>query len=96
MTGFLLDTNVISELRKPRPHGGVVTWFESLPTGGIFLSAFALGELQRGVERTRKSDPDKARLIDAWVDELAASQNILPMDGPAFREWARIVQGKSD
>ena len=96
MTGFLLDTNVISELRRPRPHVAVVTWFEALPTGQIYLSAFTIGELQRGVERTRKSDADKARQIEAWVDELASSHNVLPMDGSAFREWARIMQGKSD
>ena len=96
MNGFLLDTNVISELRRARPHGAVVAWFEAQPADQIHLCAFTLGELQRGVERTRRSDPEKASKIEEWIEELALSHNILPMDGAAFREWAKLMQGKSE
>jgi predicted nucleic acid-binding protein len=93
---YLLDTNVISELRKPRPHGAVVAWIEGLDGRQIFLSAVALGELQAGIERTRKQDPAKAHEIEAWVDRLAGSFQVLPMDGACFREWARLMHGKPD
>ena len=67
---YLLDTNVISELRKPRPHGGVLAWIASVPDRELFLSALTLGELQAGVERTRRQDPQKAALIESWIDQI--------------------------
>ena len=53
---YLLDTNVVSELRKPRPHGAVVAWLESVDDAKLFLSAVTLGEIQAGVELTREQD----------------------------------------
>jgi len=94
MTGFLLDTNVISELRKPKPHGGVVRWLSGLREDQIFLSAVTLGELQRGIERTRRQDAAKANEIEQWVDQLEESINVLAMDSRCFREWARLMEGK--
>lgn len=93
---YLLDTNVVSELRKPRPHGGVMAWIGGLGEDQIYLSAVTLGELQRGVEQTRKQDPKKAQEIESWVDQLAATQNVLPMDAACFRECARLMEGKSE
>jgi toxin FitB len=93
---YLLDTNVISELRKPKPHGAVVAWIEGLDGSQIFLSAVTLGELQAGIERTRKQDPAKAQEIEAWVDRLAGSFQVLPMDGACFRECARRMHGQPD
>src|SRR5437762_6303694 len=77
MIRYLLDTNVVSELRKPKPHGAVVAWLQSLRENQIYISAVTLGELQRGIERTRKQDADKAREIQAWLDQVEASQNLL-------------------
>ncbi len=82
---YLLDTNVVSELRRPRPHGGVVAWVESVADEDLFISAVTLGELQAGVEITRERDPEKAAALDAWVDRVEQSYNVLPMDGRAFR-----------
>ena len=96
MNKYLLDTNVISELRKPKPHGAVVDWIEGLDGRQIFLSAVTLGELQAGIERTRKQNPPKAEEIEAWVDRLAGSFQVLPMDGACFREWARRMHGQAD
>ena len=95
MSAYLLDTNVVSELRKPKPHGGVVQWVRSLRDDQLFISAVTLGELQRGIERTRRQDAAKAREIERWVDQLEASSNVLPMDGRCFREWAKLMEGKS-
>lgn len=60
------------------------------------MSAVTIGELQAGVEITRKQDPAKADAIEAWLERVAASYNILPMDAPAFRQWAKLMQGRSD
>ena len=93
---YLLDTNVVSELRKPRPHGGVVAWLESVDDAKLFLSAVTLGEIQAGVELTREQDPTKAAEIEAWLALVAAAYNVLPMDGAALRDWARLMHRKSD
>lgn len=94
MNRFLLDTNVISELRKPRPHGAVVAWIAGLQDEQLFLSAVTMGELQAGIERTRRQDPSKAADIESWADQLAASFRVLPMDTLCFRECGRIIDRK--
>ena len=96
MNKYLLDTNVVSELRKPRPHGAVVDWLSDQEEEQLFLSAVTLGELQSGIERTRHQDPSKAHEIELWVDQLAASYQVLPLDTPCFREWGRIIDRKPD
>ncbi|SRR5579883_1769714 len=96
MNKYLLDTNIVSELRKPRPHGGVVAWVSRQESVQLFLSAVTLGELQAGIERVRRQDPVKADDIEAWADQLEASYQILPMDAPCFREWGRIMDRKPD
>ena len=96
MNRYLLDTNVVSELRKPRPHGGVVAWLNNQTEEQLFLSAVTVGELQAGLERTRQQNLAKASEIESWLDQLAASYQILAMDVPCFREWGRIMDGKPD
>ncbi|MEX8504157.1 type II toxin-antitoxin system VapC family toxin [Leptothrix ochracea] len=93
---YLLDTNVVSELRKPRPHGAVVAWLESVDEAKLFLSAVTLGEIQAGIELTREQDPHKAADIEAWLELVAAAYNVLPMNIAAFRDWARLMHRKSD
>lgn len=93
---YLLDTNVVSELRKPRPHGAVVAWLQSVAEADLHLSAVTLGEIQAGIELTRQQDSAKASEIEAWADLVAASYNVLPMDGQTFRAWARLMHRKSD
>ena len=93
---YLLDTNVVSELRKSRPHGAVVAWLQSTADADLHLSAVTLGEIQVGIELTREQDTTKASEIEAWADLVAASYNVLPMDGETFRAWARLMHRKSD
>jgi toxin FitB len=93
---YLLDTNVVSELRKPRPHGGVVAWLQATEDAQLHLSAVTLGEIQAGVELTRDQDASKAAEIEAWLDLVAQSYNVLPMDGVTFRTWARLMHRRSD
>jgi predicted nucleic acid-binding protein len=93
---YLLDTNVVSELRKLKPHGAVLTWLNELHESQIYLSAVTIGELQAGVELTRKQDLQKAAQIQSWIDRLEQSYQVLPMDSSCFREWARLMFGKPD
>jgi hypothetical protein len=93
---YLLDTNVVSELRKPKPHGAVLAWIQTVPDDQLFISALTLGELQAGAERTRKQDREKAQEIEAWIDRLSEAYEVIPMDGTMFREWARLMAGRSD
>ena len=93
---FLLDTNVVSELRKPRPHGAVVAWLQAVEDKHLYLSAVTLGEIQAGIEMTRAQDPAKAAEIETWLDQVAKAYNVLPMDAAVFRRWAQLMHGKSN
>ena len=93
---YLLDTNVVSELRRPRPHGAVVAWLEHVSNEHLHLSAVTVGEIQSGIEITRERDQDKAAEIEAWLEQVAVAYNILSMDAPALRFWARLMHRKSD
>jgi predicted nucleic acid-binding protein len=93
---YLLDTNVVSELRKPRPHGAVLAWLNGVDDSNLHLATVTLGEIQAGIELTREQDPGKASEIEAWLDLVSLSYNVLPMDGPAFRCWARLMHRQSD
>ena len=93
---YLLDTNVLSELRRVRPHRAVLAWLESVADADLHLSAVTIGELQSGIEITREQDPGKAAEIEAWLDQVAQSYNVLPMDARAFRCWGRLMHHRSD
>jgi predicted nucleic acid-binding protein len=93
---YLLDTNVISELRKRKPHGAVTAWIESLGDSDIRIPAVAVAELQDGAEITRRQDRAKAIELEQWIDRVMATFVVLPMDGSMFRDWARLMSGKPD
>ena len=92
---YLLDTNVISELRRPKPHKAVLNWITALPTEQIFLSAVTIGEIQAGIEITREQDSAKANELESWLDHVLDSYGVLPMDAATFREWARLKHRKA-
>ncbi|WP_333843937.1 type II toxin-antitoxin system VapC family toxin [Limnohabitans sp.] len=93
---YLLDTHVVSELRKPRPHGAVLAWITAVDDADLHLSAVTLGEIQAGIELTRDQNLDKAKEIERWLDQLAGAYNILPMDAAVFRQWAKLMHRQSD
>lgn len=93
---YLLDTNVISELRRLRPHGAVLAWLKGTADEDLHLSAVTLGELQAGVELTREQDPEKAAEIETWIDRVAQTWNVLPVDGRTFRVWAKLMHRRQD
>lgn len=93
---YLLDTNVVSELRRPRPHGAVVAWLEAVADVDLYLSAVTIGEIKAGIEVTREQDAAKAGEIETWLELLAQTFNILAMDARAFRAWAKLMHRQSD
>lgn len=93
---YLLDTNVLSELRRPKPHGAVIAWLRSVDDRLLHLSAVTLGEIQIGIEITREHDAERAAQIEAWADYVLETWNVLPMDGAVFRLWAKLMRGKSN
>ena len=88
---FLLDTHVVSELRRPRLDGGVVVWIERVDDAVLDLASVTIGEIQAGMELTRDKDSAKADGIERWLDQVCNTFNILTMDGPAFRRWAQLM-----
>jgi len=93
---YLLDTNVVSELRKPKPHGAVLQWIEGVADADLHLSAVTIGEIQAGIELTREQDEPKADELEQWLAQVSATFNVVPMDATAFREWARLMHRASD
>ena len=93
---YLLDTNVISELRRAKPHGAVVAWLETVPDAALHVSALSLGEIQAGVEKLRQRDPQKAQEIEQWVDRVEQTFAVLPVDGRIFRLHARWMLARPD
>ncbi len=93
---YLLDTNVISELRRIKPHGAVISWIQSIEDKDLYLSAVTIGEIQAGIEITREQDVTKAMQIEQWLDLVADSYNVLSMDSSVFRAWAQMMHRTSD
>lgn len=92
---YLLDTNVISELRKPRPHGAVMAWRRSVPEHQLAIPAVVLAEAQAGIELTREQHPERAAELEKWLGNVMEYYTVLPADGVIFREWAKLMHGKS-
>ena len=93
---YLLDTNVVSELRKPKPHGAVLQWIQDIPDADLHISAVTIGEIQAGIELTREQDEAKATELEQWLELVSGSFNVVPMDALAFRVWARLMHRTSD
>jgi toxin FitB len=93
---YLLDTNVISELRRTKPHGAVLAWLNSVDDKDLHISAVTIGEIQAGIEITRAQDAPRAAEIEAWLDQVAGTFNVLAMDVRAFRIYARLMHGRAD
>lgn len=96
MTVYLLDTNVVSELRKPKPHQGVVAWVQNASEETLHLSSVTIGEIQAGIEITREQDIEKAREIETWLDIVAETYNVIPVDAHIFRRWAQLMHRRPD
>lgn len=90
---YLLDTNVISELRKgERADAGVTAWFADVAEEEIFLSVLTIGEIRRGIESVRRRDPNSAAALDRWLDLLseAYGEHVILVDRTIVEEWGRM------
>jgi toxin FitB len=93
---YLLDTNVVSELRKRKPHGAVLAWIQKIPDTSLHISAVTLGEIQAGVELTRENDLVKAGEIEQWLNDLEQTSNVIDVNAAVFRRWAQLMHGRAD
>lgn len=90
---FLLDTNVIAELRKgARANPHVRSWFDTLNPDSIVLSVLTIGEIRRGIESVRRRDTATAKTLERWLRRLIAEHRdrILPVDLAVTEEWGRL------
>ena len=93
---YLLDTNIVSELRRQKPHGTVIAWLKSVEDADLYLSAVTLAEIQAGIELTRDQDRKRAEELEYWLDKVTETYNILSMDSTTFRTWAILMHRSSD
>lgn len=94
MTGFLLDTNIVSELRKrSRADAGLLAWLAANQTEEFWLSVLVVGELRRGVELVRRRDAISAAVLTDWLQSVidAYGDRILPVTSGICEHWARIT-----
>jgi toxin FitB len=89
---YLLDTNVLSELRKQQPNRHVLAWYDTVSSAEIFVSVLSIGEIRLGIERLRSKDPARAEALEAWLHRLRAaySGHIIEVDAEAAEEWGRM------
>lgn len=92
---FLLDTNIVSEMRRTRPHGAVKAWLQACADGSLFVSAMTIFEIQAGIEKTRERDPAKADELTRWLDKVLAGYQVLSVDAAVARAWARFMHRRS-
>lgn len=90
---YLIDTNVISELRKGnRADSRVTSWYSGLDDDAVFLSVLTLGEIQRGIERIGRRDPEASSALGEWLARviMGFQDRIIPVDATIVREWGRL------
>ncbi len=95
---YLVDTNIISEIRKgDRCDSRVAQWWAGVGDEDLYLSVLVLGEIRNGVERVRPKDPRKAEMLEDWLERVrdAFVDRILPVDEAVAEEWGRMNAKRS-
>ncbi len=89
---YLLDTNVLSELRKPKGNTRVKTWFEQVEGNGLFLSVLVVGEIRQGIERLKPRDPEQAQVYELWLTTLKRDyrERVLTVSRDVAETWGRL------
>jgi toxin FitB len=92
MPGYLLDTNIISEVRKPNCDPRVRAWFDAVPGALLYLSVLVVGEIRQGIERLRRHDPAQAAVYEAWLETVQRdyADRLLPITTEVAEEWGRM------
>lgn len=89
---FLLDTNVVSEIRKQIPDAGVASWFAAVPADRLFLSVLVVGEIRHGIERLARRDPAQAEIYERWLSQLVGGygDRVIPITERIAQAWGRL------
>ena len=89
---YLLDTNVISELKRPRPDEQVLGWMAAMNPADLFLSVVSIGEIAQGIEKLSMTNPGKAQAVESWLATLRSSfaDRILTVDAEIADRWGRL------
>ena len=90
---FLIDTNIISEVRKgTRCNARVAAWYATIADDSLYLSVLVLGEIRKGIELARHKDSAKAKALESWLEAVAAAfaDRVLPIDKEIGDEWGRM------
>lgn len=89
---YLLDTNVLSELRKPKGDTGVKVWFEQVDGNDVFLSVLVVGEIRQGIERLKPRDPEQAHVYELWLATLKRDyrERVLEVGCDVAETWGRL------
>ncbi len=89
---FLIDTDVLSGLRKRERNPNLLAWFAAQRTADLYLSVVSVGEVERGIAQQRRRDPTFARDLALWLDSVLAlyGDHVLPVDVAAARRWGRL------
>ncbi len=92
---FLLDTNVVSETRKPQPNSSLLSWIEASDPSTVFLSVMTTGEIRKGIELFRTANPTGAEEIEVWLKkiETAFGDRLLPVTREIADMWGTIAAG---
>jgi predicted nucleic acid-binding protein len=89
---FLLDTNVLAEVRKPSGDRNVRAWFASVSGDELYLSVLVLGEIRQGIERLRPRDPAQAGVFETWLSTISRdySDRVIPVSADVAQQWGRL------
>jgi toxin FitB len=89
---YLLDTNVVSEIRKKAPDPGISAWFASVAAENLFLSVLVVGEIRQGIERLARRDQAQAEIFEHWLSRLvrAYGDRIVPVTARVAEAWGRL------
>jgi toxin FitB len=94
---YLIDTNIISEIRKGRKcDPNVASWYAKIEDASLYLSVLAIGEIRKGIERIRSKDTAQAGALENWLlaVDKAFGERILPIDRAVADEWGRFNVGR--
>ena len=93
---YLIDTNVLSELRRREPNAQVVTWMQARPRQSLYLSVLSLGEIRKGIEEKRLRDPAQAEALDRWMARMLTifAGHTLPITEAIADRWGALCPGQ--
>lgn len=89
---FLLDTNVVSEVRKPAGDPNVKAWIDAVDSTQLYISVLVVGEIRQGVDRLARRDPVQAEVYETWLQQLYSDHHdrIIPLSPPIAEVWGRL------